>query len=396
MLPLHGVTVVTLEQAVAGPYCTRQLADLGARVIKVERPGEGDLARGYDRTVNGLASYFVWLNRGKESLALDVKRPEGRAALERLVSRADVLVQNLAPGAAARLGLAWERLSGQDPRIIVADISGYGEGGPYGERKAYDLLIQAEAGLVGVTGTPEQPSRCGISIADVASGMFAYTGILTALLGRAQTGEGTRVEVSMLEALAEWMSQPIYYGHCGGKAPARVGASHATIAPYGPHRAGDGREVLFGLQHEREWATFCREVLRQPELARDPRFCSNTERVANRAALTPIIERAMSELTAEQMVALLDRAGIANGRLNSIEEVAAHPQLAARDRWRTVETGAGPMEALLPPANVRGVEPVMGPVPALGQHTEAVLSWLGYGEADIAGLREEGVIQVIT
>ncbi|MBI5068261.1 MAG: CoA transferase [Deltaproteobacteria bacterium] len=392
MRPLADLTVVTLEHAVAGPFCTRQLADYGARVIKVERPGTGDLARGYDRSVNGLASYFVWLNRGKESVTLDVKQAGGRAALDRLVARADVVVQNLAPGAAARLGLGWEALAARNPGVIVADISGYGDGGPYEHKKAYDLLIQGEAGLVGVTGTAGEPSRCGVSIADIASGMYAYSGILTALLTRERTGRGTRVEISMLEALAEWTSQPVYYGHHGGTSPRRTGATHPTIAPYGPHRCGDGREVLFGLQNWSEWPTFCREVLKRPELATDPRFAGNTERVANRAELTPIIEQAFSTLTADEVVALLDRHGIANGRINGVGDVARHPQLRARGRWRSVGTSAGPMEALLPPANLGGVEPAMGDVPALGQHTDEVLRWLGYGPAEVAALRAQGAI----
>lgn len=392
MRPLADLTVVTLEHAVAGPFCTRQLADYGARVIKVERPGTGDLARGYDRSVNGLASYFVWLNRGKESVTLDVKQPGGGEALARLVARADVVVQNLAPGAAARLGLGYDQLSARNPRVIVADISGYGDGGPYQEKKAYDLLIQGEAGLVGVTGSADEPSRCGVSIADVASGMYAYSGILTALLMRERTGRGTRVEISMLEALAEWTSQPVYYGRYGGKAPRRTGATHPTIAPYGPHRCGDGREVLFGLQNWSEWPIFCREVLRRPELVEDPRFSGNSERVANRAELTPIIEQAFAALTADQVIALLDRHGIANGRINGVDDVARHPQLRARGRWRTVGTSGGPMEALLPPANLGGVEPDMGDVPALGQHTEAVLRWLGYGASEVAALRAQGAI----
>jgi itaconate CoA-transferase len=392
MRPLEGITVVTLEHAVAGPFCTRQLADLGARIVKVERTDGGDLGRGYDRSVNGLASYFVWLNRGKESIALDVKHSLGREALARLVSKADVVVQNLAPGAAARLGLDHETLSRRDPRVIVCDISGYGDVGPYRDKKAYDLLIQAEAGLVGVTGTPNEPSRCGVSIADIASGMYAYSGILTALLVRERTGKGARVEVAMLEALAEWMSQPLYYGYYGRKPAARSGASHPTIAPYGPHRTGDGREVIFGLQNEREWATFCRDVLDRPELTMDPRFCSNTERVANRSELSPIIEAAFSGTTVEQVTALLDRNGIANGRLNSVDEVMVHPQLDARGRWREVETGSGPMRALLPPANVSGVEPVMGAVPRLGEHTDAVLRWAGYGAGEIEALHQQGVI----
>ena len=392
MRPLEGVTVVTLEHAVAGPFCTRQLADLGARVVKVERPDGGDLGRGYDRTVHGLASYFVWLNRGKESVTLDVKHPAGAEVLARLVARADVVVQNLAPGAAARLGLDHPTLAARHPRIIVADISGYGDGGPYQHKKAYDLLIQAEAGLVGVTGTADHPSRCGASIADIASGMYAYSGILTALLVRERTGKGTRVAVAMLEALAEWMSQPLYYGHYGRAPPPRTGATHPTIAPYGPHRAGDGREVIFGLQNEREWATFCSEVLGRPDLIRDPRFDSNSGRVAHRGELTPVIEERFSTLSAPQVVALLDRHGIANGRINDVDAVVAHPQLEARERWRTVETGAGPMRALLPPANLDGVDPVMGDVPRLGQHTDAVLGWAGYGPAEIAALHQQGAV----
>ncbi len=392
MLLLEGLTVVSLEQAVAAPFCTRHLADHGARVIKVERPGAGDLARGYDRTVKGLASYFVWLNRGKESVTVDVKTPAGAGVLARLVARADVVVQNLAPGAASRLGLDHATLAAGNPRIIVADISGYGDGGPCRDKKAYDLLIQAEAGLVSVTGTPEVPSRCGVSVADTAAGMYAYSGVLTALLARERTGRGARVEVSMLEALAEWMGQPLYYVHYGQRPQPRNGATHPTIAPYGPHRAGDGREVIFGLQNEREWATFCREVLRQPELARDPRFGSNSERVAHRAALTPIVEQAFAGMTAETVVALLDRAGIANGRINDMDGVAAHPQLAARGRWREVGTSAGPVKALLPPANVDGVDYAMGDVPALGQHTDSVLAWLGYGPAEITAMRAQGAI----
>lgn len=392
MLPLDGITVVSLEHAVAAPFCTRQLADWGARVIKVERPDGGDLGRGYDRTVNGLASYFVWLNRGKESVTLDVKHPAGREVLDKLMLGADVLVQNLAPGAARRLGLDFPTLSPRNPRLIVADISGYGDDGPYESKKAYDLLIQAEAGLVGVTGTGDVPSRCGLSIADVAAGMYAYSGILSAILLRARTGRGVRVEISMLEALAEWMSQPLYYGHYGRTPPRRSGSTHATIAPYGPHRSGDGREVIFGLQNDREWAAFCREVLRRPELERDPRFESNANRVANRPELTRLIEQALSAMSAEDVVALLDRVGIANGRVNDVDTVVAHPQLAARERWRTVATSAGPMRALLPPANLQGFEPLMGDVPALGQHTDAVLRALGYGPGEIETLRVQGAI----
>ncbi len=392
MRPLEGITVVSLEHAVAAPFCTRQLADYGARVIKVERPAAGDFARGYDRAVKGLASYFVWLNRGKESLTLDLKREAAREVLHKLLARADVLVQNLAPGAAGRLGFGAEALLERHPGLVVADVSGYGDGGLYRDKKAYDLLIQAESGLLSVSGTPEAPSRAGVSIADIAAGMYAYTGVLTALFRRARTGRGGRVEISMLEALGEWVSQPMYYGAYGGKAPPRSGASHPTIAPYGPHRAGDGREVLFGLQNEREWPVFCAQVLGRPELSADERFSSNTARVAHRAELTRIVEEAFAGMSAEAVVARLEEAGIANGRLRGAAELAEHPQLEARGRWRTVQTSAGPVRALLPPANLDGPEPVMGDVPALGQHTEAVLDWLGYAEGDIQALRAAGAI----
>ncbi|MFL5417244.1 MAG: CaiB/BaiF CoA transferase family protein, partial [Myxococcales bacterium] len=373
MLPLDTVTVVSLEQAVAAPLCTRHLADHGARVVKIERPGSGDFARGYDETVHGLSSHFVWLNRGKESVTLDLKRAEAREALSKLVARADVLVQNLAPGAAARLGFDFATLAPHNPRLVVADISGYGDTGPYRDKKAYDTLIQAEGGLMSVTGLPETPSRCGVSVADIAAGMYAYSGILTALLQRERTGRGTRVEVSMLEALVEWMGYPIYYGRYGGRPPGRTGATHPSIAPYGPHRTGDGKTVVLGLQNEREWAVFCEQVLRRADLATDRRFTSNSARVANRTELTRIIEESFAAATADDVVARLDSAGIANGRLNTIADVARHPQLAARDRWRDVQTSAGPVAATLPPANLEGVTPSMGAVPALGQHTEAVL-----------------------
>jgi itaconate CoA-transferase len=392
MRPLDGITVVSLEHAVAGPFCTRQLADYGARVIKVERPGSGDFARAYDRSVRGLASYFVWLNRGKESVTLDVKQPAAREALARLVARADVLVQNLAPRAAARLGLDHPALSRDHPRLVVADISGYGDDGPYRDKKAYDLLIQAEAGVLSITGSRDEPSRCGISVADISAGMYAFSAILLALLARERTNRGTRIEVSMLEAVAEWMGQPLYFGHHGGKPPPRTGATHPTVAPYGPHRAGDGREVLFGLQNEREWVTFCKDVLGRPELARDERFLSNSDRVEHREALTRLIEERFADKTAEEVVALLDRAGIANGRLNSIDDVMKHPQLEARRRWRTVGTSAGAIEALLPPGNIEGIEPAMGDVPALGEHTEAVLRWLGYAPAEVLAMRALGAI----
>ena len=391
MLPLAGITVISLEHAIAAPFCTRQLADYGARVIKIERPGSGDFARAYDKTVHGLASHFVWVNRGKESLTLDVKQLAAREVLERLLADADVLVQNLAPGAAARMGLDFATLTAKYPRLIVADISGYGDDGPYRDKKAYDILIQAEAGLIGITGSAQQPARAGISIADTAAGMYAYSGILTALIQRGRTGCGACVEVSMLEALAEWMGYALYFGHYGGKPPERNGASHPAISPYGPHRTGDG-EVLFGLQNEREWAIFCSEVLGQAELANDPRFSSNSQRVAHRPELTQIIEASFSMTGTQEVVAKLDAAGIANGRMNSIEDVWNHPQLKARGRWREVGSSAGRIAALLPPANITEVSPAMGDVPALGEHTEAILSALGFGADKIAKLRAAGAI----
>ncbi|MFC9353259.1 CaiB/BaiF CoA transferase family protein [Arthrobacter sp. NPDC057013] len=374
--PLDGVVVVSLEQAVAAPFATRQLADLGARVIKVERPSVGDLARGYDTTVNGLASHFVWLNRGKESIELDAKSDEGRGVLLELISRADVLVQNLAPGAADRLGIGGQKLKTTRPDLITCDISGYGSGGPYEQKKAYDLLIQCETGLVSITGTPEVPSKVGLSIADIATGMYAYTGILTALLRRQQTGEGSNIEVSMLEALGEWMGYPLLYTMYGGSAPARSGASHSTIAPYGPFQAGDGFTVNLGLQNEREWEKFCTVVLRQPDTARDPRFDGNAKRVANRRELDELIAKTFSQLSEAQLMQRLEEAQIACAQQRSVAQFAEHPQLKDRDRWRPVSTPAGTIQALIPPVTVAGLEARMGAVPALGEHTESILSWL--------------------
>jgi crotonobetainyl-CoA:carnitine CoA-transferase CaiB-like acyl-CoA transferase len=392
MLPLDGITVVSIEQAVSAPFCTRQLADYGARVIKIERPGEGDFARQYDRAVNGLSSYFVWLNRSKESLTLDVAQPAAREVIDRLLGRADVFVQNLGPGAATRLGMDWPTLSERFPRLIVVDISGYGEGGPMSDRKAYDLLVQAESGLLSVTGSADTPSRAGVSIADIAAGMYAYSGTLLALLERAKTGRGTRVGVSMLDALGEWMSQPMYFAKYSGAPPARTGASHPTIAPYGPHRAGDGREVLLGIQNDREWTRFCADVLGAPELARDDRFADNPQRVANRAELTRMIERTFATMTVDDVVRRLDSAGIANGRLNDMHDFAAHAQLRTRDRWRPIATEKGEIDALLPPAALNGVEPTMAAVPRVGQHNDAVLAELGYDHATIDSLRAGGAI----
>ena len=392
MRPLDGTTVVALEQAVAAPFASRQLADLGARVIKIERPLVGDFARDYDQTVNGLSSHFVWLNRSKESLTLDVKHAAAGQILERLLARADVFLQNLAPGAARRLGLGADALLAKYPRLIVCDISGYGESGPYSSKKAYDLLVQSEAGVLSVTGTAEVPSKVGISIADIATGMYAYSGILTALLRREKTGEGGRVEVTMLDALGEWMSYALYYTHFSGTAPPRSGPDHATIVPYGRFRAGDGKDVMFGIQNEREWAVFCGKVLEQPALAEDPRYNGIARRNAARAELTGLIERVFAAMKADQVIAKLEAAGIANARINTPGEVWEHPQFKARNRWREVNTSAGAIPALLPPAGVSGVEARMDPVPEIGEHTQAILAELGYGVAEIEALRSSRAV----
>jgi len=393
MQPLKGITVVTLEHAIAAPFATRQLADMGARVIKIERPGVGDFARGYDERVRGLASHFVWTNRSKESLTLDIKHEEAQKLLMRLIlEEADVVVQNLAPGAAARLGLSYEALSQLKPGIIVCDISGYGSDGPYRDKKAYDLLIQSEAGFVSVTGTPETPSKAGPSIADIAAGMYAYTNILAALMHRQQTGEGQCIDVSMLESLTEWMNYPLYYAFEGAAPPPRSGASHATIYPYGPFPAGDGKTVMLGLQNEREWKIFCDKVLLQPALASEERFSTNAKRSAQREVLAALIIEAFSTLSAEQVAQRLEQAGIANAQVNTMQEVWAHPQLKARDRWREVETPAGAIPALLPPGSWQHGAPRMDAVPALGQHTDAILGHYGYSAERIAALRTEGVI----
>ena len=391
MRPLEGLTVVALEQAVAAPLATRHLADLGARVIKIERPGVGDFARSYDTTVNGMASHFVWLNRSKESLTLNLKEPDAEHILFRLLSRADVFVQNLAPGAAARLSLGSDRLRQAYPPLVVCNISGYGASGPYRDKKAYDLLIQSEAGLLSITGTEQEPCKVGISVADIAAGMYAYSGILTALLCRQRTGVGTTVDVSLFEALGEWMGYPAYYSS-GGQAPARAGASHASIAPYGPFLSGDGQTVYLGIQNEREWERFCRVVLRRSELAAEVHFASNTNRVAHRRELHAVIEEVFSHLVAKEIIERLEAAQIASARMNTMHEFVEHPQLAARNRWRTVASPVGPLPALIPPVDLEGVEPVMGPIPSVGQHTEDILGELGFNAPVIAGWRERGVI----
>ena len=390
--PLDGIKVVTLEHAIAAPLCTRQLADLGARVIKIERPGVGDFARAYDARVKGQASHFVWTNRSKESLSLDLKHPEALAILQALLEDADVLVQNLAPGAAARLGLSFAALHPTHPRLIVCDISGYGEDGPYRDKKAYDLLIQSESGFVSVTGSPDEPAKAGCSIADIAAGMYGYANILAALLQRAKTGRGVHIDMSMLEGMVEWMSFPLYYAFGGASPPVRAGAAHATIYPYGPFPAGDGATVMLGLQNEREWQIFCAKVLLQPELASDSRFSSNALRVESRVALRALIVESFAELSAEQVVARLDDAQIANARVNTMADVWQHPQLRSRGRWTEVQTPTGAVPALWPPGLPAEFAPRMDPVPSLGEHTESILAELNYGAGQIARLREEGAI----
>jgi itaconate CoA-transferase len=392
MLPLEGITVVSLEQAVAAPFATRQLADLGARVIKVERPEVGDFARGYDRTVKGLASHFVWLNRSKESLTLDLKQDGAKEVLARIIERADVFVQNLAPGATGRLGFGAQILRERHPSLIVCDVSGYGSSGPYRDKKAYDLLVQCEAGLVSITGTPETPSKVGISIADIACGMYAFSGILAALLRRGRTGEGVALEVSLFEALAEWMGFPAYYAMYGGKEPPRTGASHAAIAPYGPFECGDGKVIFLGIQNEREWERFCEVVLEQPALAEDERFASNSERVENRDDLHQDIETILQRFSSSEAIERLEEAKIANARMRTVRGLLEHPQLEARDRWREVGSPVGPLRALLPPATIDSIEPLMAPIPSVSEHTEKILAELGYDDDTVATLRQAAAI----
>jgi itaconate CoA-transferase len=392
MRPLDGITVVTLEHAIAAPFCTRQLADLGARVIKVERPGSGDFARAYDERVMGLASHFVWSNRSKESITLDVKHSDAQKILFQLLEGADILVQNLAPGATDRLGLSYKALSEKFPKLIVCDISGYGNDGPYRDKKAYDLLIQSESGFLSITGTPDEPSKAGCSIADIAAGMYAYTNIMAALMMRGKTGKGSHIDISMLESMVEWMNYPLYYAYEGASPPPRAGAAHATIYPYGPFLAGDGKTVMLGLQNEREWAIFCQLVLKQPELALEARFSSNSKRVEHRQALRERILEVFSELSAEQVIERLDQAQIANAHMNEMKDVWQHPQLKARDRWTEVGSPSGSIPALKPPGLSNSFSPRMDAVPSLGQHTNSLLNELGLSNSDIEILRQNGSI----
>ncbi|CZT09696.1 related to acyl-CoA transferases/carnitine dehydratase [Rhynchosporium agropyri] len=376
--PLDGVTVIALEQVIAGPYCTRQLAEMGARVVKIERPGQGDFARGYDTRAGGLSSHFAWTNRSKQSLALDIKNPEDLALLKKLITKADVFLQNLAPGAADRLGLGYEALKETNERLIVCDISGYGADGPYKDKKAYDLLIQAEAGMLSITGTEETPSKVGASIADIAAGMYAFSSIMAALLVRAKTGKGCRIDVSMLECMVEWMGYPLYYSYDGASPPPRAGASHATIYPYGPFQARDAT-IMLGLQNEREWTSFCTKVLQNSSLISDPRFSSADLRSENRTQLKQIIESVFSRMTAEEVVQRLDEAAIGNAKVNDMHAVWEHLQLRERKRWKEIKTEKGTLKVSIPPAIPSNVEPIIGPVPRVGAHNEKIMRELEEG-----------------
>jgi itaconate CoA-transferase len=391
-MPLDGITVVAVEQAVAAPLASRHLADLGARVIKVERPKTGDFARDYDTTVKGLSANFVWLNRSKQSLTLDLKRAEAGDVIRQLLGRADVFLHNLAPGAVERLGFGSAVLRSGYPRLVICEISGYGRSGPYEGRKAYDLLIQSETGVLSVTGTAETPSKVGISVADIAAGMYAFSSILAALFARQRTGDGCVLEVSMFDALAEWMSYPAYYTAFGGVPPPRSGASHSAIAPYGPYQAGDGRAVYFGIQNEREWTRFCNEVLDHPDIADDPRFNSNSRRVEHRQELDAIIGKCFERFTANEVTERLEAAQIAVARMNTVAEFVAHPQLAARSRWCDVQSPAGMLRLLKPPFNMEGIDAQAGRIPGVGEHTTEILRELGLDEAIVADWRQAGII----
>ena len=391
MLPLAGITVVAVEQAVAAPFATRQLADLGARVIKIERPGVGDFARSYDTTVRGMSSHFVWLNRSKESLTLDLKEAEAIAVLGTLLRRADVFIHNLAPGAMARLGFASAEVRREHPRLVVCEVSGYGSTGPYRDKKAYDLLVQSEAAVLSVTGTLDAPAKVGISVADISAGMYAFSSVLAALLYREKTGEGASLEVSLFDSLAEWMSYPMYYAY-GGTPPPRSGARHAVIAPYGPYTAGDGNVVYLGLQNEREWNRFCAQVIGRPEMASDERFSSNPRRVEHRDELDAAITDAFRGLTADQVIERLEAAQIASARMNTVEGLIAHPQLEARDRWRDVNSPVGTVRMLKPPFNFERMDVPMGPIPSVGEHTDAILGELGIAASTVADWRARGIV----
>jgi itaconate CoA-transferase len=390
--PLAGITIVALEQVIAAPFATRQLAELGARVIKIERPDGGDSARGYDRTVRGLSSHFVWTNRGKESITLNLKNPSGMEVIHRLLARADVFIQNLAPGATDRLGLGANALRTRYPRLIVCGISGYGTSGPYRDKKAYDLLIQCEAGLLSITGTPETPSKAGVPVADISGGMYAFAGILGALYRRERTGEGAAFEASLFDGLSEWMGYPMHFAQYTGTAPSRTGAKHAAIAPYGPFRTGDGKSVFLGIQNERDWHRFCAAVLEQPAVATDPRFANGPARVEHRDALEALIGKVFAGFTREQAITRLDDADIANASMNAMDDFIAHPQHAARGRWHKVDSPAGPIDVMAPALEFAEFDPVMGAIPALGEHTDAVLRELGYSEQEIGELHASGAV----
>ncbi len=391
-MPLEGITVLSFEHAIAAPFCSRQLADLGARVIKVERPGEGDFARAYDTRVQGMASHFVWTNRSKESLTLDLKSEEAKEILQRLLPDVDVVIQNLAPGAAKRLGLSYEDLHQQYPRLIVCDISGYGIGGLYEKKKAYDLLIQSESGFISVTGTKENMAKAGCSIADIAAGMYAYSNILSALLLREKTGEGSHIDLSMLESMVEWMGFPLYYAFDGASPPERAGAAHAAIYPYGPFEVANKQTVMLGLQNEREWKSFCELVLEKAELSTHPLYLNNSLRHQNRDKLKAIIDSVLMSLSKEEIINRLERAGIANASVNDMHGVWQHPQLQARNRWTTVDSPVGELPALLPPGKNNQFHYRMGAIPALGEHTWQILKNLEFNEEQIQKMQEKGVI----
>ncbi|UUI02467.1 CoA transferase [Oceanobacillus jeddahense] len=392
MLPLEGIKVISLEQAVAAPFASRQLADLGARVIKIERPGSGDFARDYDETVNGMSSHFVWLNRSKESLTLNIKSDDGKKIFKELLSDADILIQNLAPGAVERLGFDNEELHAINDQLIICHISGYGSEGAYAKKKAYDLIIQADSGLLSITGTDDFPSKAGISVADIAAGMYAYSGVLSSLIKRSKTKKGTVLDISMLEALGEWMGYPMYYSVYGNKQPKRTGAEHATIYPYGPFPVKYDDMVFFAIQNEREWKNFCEHILEDLELATDERFNMNSKRVDNKEQLQPIIESALIKRSAEEVLSLLEENKIANAQLNTMKQFFEHPQLMKRNRWFDMETPVGPIKSLLPPVLQSKDELNLTPIPEIGEQSESILQELGWDGEQIEQLRNNHII----